>query len=182
VPGKTELVDLMFDTAMGSPPSLDAVAGTWRPKLESWARQIWAITLEHPWSLEVLTRLRLPGPNELGWMECGVRAFEETGLSGAAMLDALFVVVGQVRIAAQYAVVAPQSKSGMTPAQWAYGVGALLDEHGDAFPSLTSAVRAGAFSPGDDALAFGLRCALDGIQRIIDEQAPTAVKTTSPTW
>lgn len=171
VPGKSELVDLMFDTAMGSAPDLDVVPGGWRPKLEVWAREIWSLVLEHPWALEVLTRLRLPGPNELSWMECGVRALGETGLTGAALLDALFVIVGQVRIAAQYAVVVPQTRNGMTTEQWAAGLGALLHEHGGEFPAVMTATSAGAFDHAGDGLAFGLRCVLDGIDLLAAERA-----------
>ena len=45
VPGKDAMVDLMFDAAMGSPPSHDCVDGGWRPKIEQWALAMWLLLL-----------------------------------------------------------------------------------------------------------------------------------------
>src|SRR6266496_4469960 len=42
VPGKSELIDLMIDTAIGPPPDLSVIPGGWRPKLTVWARHTWA--------------------------------------------------------------------------------------------------------------------------------------------
>jgi len=169
VAGKTELVDLMFDIAMGPPPDLAAVEGGWRGRLAAWARAMWSVVAEHPWSLEVLMRLRVPGPNELAWMEHGVRALTETGLGGAAMLDSLFLIVGQIRIVAQYALVTPSSSAGggLTTAQWSGAVAQLLAEHPEDFPALAAATSAGAFAPTDDPLLFGLERVLDGIGLLV---------------
>jgi AcrR family transcriptional regulator len=167
VPGKSALVDLMFDTAMGTPADLDLVSGEWRARIEHWARGLWALMIAHPWSLEVLSRLRLPGPNELAWMECGVRALDETGLKGAALLDALVLIVGHVRTVAQYAVIVPEASGNLTTTQWAAGVHELLHRHASRFPALAAATDAGAFAPVDDPLAFGLERVLDGIALLV---------------
>jgi AcrR family transcriptional regulator len=161
VPGKTELVDLMFDTAMGPPPSLAGGVGGWRPKLERWTRALWSKVLRHPWALEVLTRLRVPGPNELAWMESGVAALAETRLSGPVMLDV------QIRGAAQYAVNPPESGHRMTAEQWADGVNALLQLHGRDFPALRAAVATGALQQSGDPLDFGLHCVLSGLETLV---------------
>lgn len=168
VPGKAELVHLMFDTAMGAPPDFSSRRGGWRAKLEAWGRALWSLLIEHPWALDVLTQLRLPGPNELAWMECGAHALADTGLTGAPVLDSLFLVVGQVRIVAQYAVVRPETSESLSTDEWARGVGALLDEHAAEFPALTTAMSAGAFAPVEDPLEFGLDRVLDGIQLLVD--------------
>jgi len=164
VPGRVELIDYMFDTAMGAPPELEQLSGGWRPRIERWARDLWARVMAHPWALEVLSRLRLPGPNELAWMESGTRALEESGLSAGARLDSLFLIVGQIRAVAQYAVAVPGASGALTTEQWARGVVALLGEHGAEFPALVAATAAGAFAPSDDPLAFGLGRVLDGIE------------------
>jgi AcrR family transcriptional regulator len=163
VPGRIELIDFMFDTAMGLPPALESVSGGWRPRIERWARELWMLVSEHPWSLEVLGRLRLPGPNELAWMESGTRVLTETGLSAASLLDSLFLIVGQIRIVAQYAVAVPDASGALSTLQWANGVTALLSEHATEFPSLAAATSAGAFAPTNDSLDFGLNRVLDGI-------------------
>lgn len=168
VDGKTALVDLMFDVGMGPPPDLEAIPGGWRAQVEQWARGIWATLIAHPWALDVLAELRLPGPNQLAWMECGVRALSHAGLAGAPLLDALFLVVGQVRTIAQYAVTGPGSRGGLTSEQWAAGVGALLHEHAARFPTLAAATAAGAFASEYDPLAFGLGRVLDGLHVLIN--------------
>src|SRR5712691_3973914 len=43
VPGKADLLDVMLDTVAGERTPLDDVAGGWRAKLESAARQDWAL-------------------------------------------------------------------------------------------------------------------------------------------
>jgi AcrR family transcriptional regulator len=167
VPGKSELVDLIFDTAMGLPPDLDTIAGGWRPKMERWARGLWDVAIAHPWTLDVLTRLRLLGPNEVAWMECGGRALADAGLDGAALFDALLLVVGHVRNVAQYAV-RPRGarvRSTLTNEQWIAGLAAVLAEHAERFPILLGATAAGAFAATDDAFDFGLQCVLDGLER-----------------
>jgi AcrR family transcriptional regulator len=179
VPGKTELVDLIFDTAMGTPPDLGAVGGGWRPRIETWARGLWAIGVAHPWALGVLARLRLFGPNELAWMECGARVLADAGLAGAPLLDALMLIVGHVRTVAQYTVVAaraPGAVGGLTTSQWAAGVGAVLNEHSAQFPTLVAAAAAGAFAPADDPLAFGLQRVLDGFEAVIPKNSRRRVK------
>jgi AcrR family transcriptional regulator len=173
VPGKTELVDLAFDTVMGAPPDLDAISGGWRPRIERWARGLWMIATEHPWTLDVLTRLRLFGPNELAWMECGARALAEGGLSGAPLVDALMLIVGQMRTVAQYAIVAPgagATKGALTSKQWTAGISAVLDEHAALFPTLAVATASGAFAPVDDPLAFGLDTVLGGIELLVGKR------------
>ena len=167
VPGKTELIDLMFDTAMGEPPDLAAIGGGWRPQIEHWARSLWDLVLAHPWALEVLLRLRLPGPNELAWMERGAHALAGARLTGAPLLDMLFLIVGQVRTVAQYAVAGPGVGERLGSADWAIGVSTLLADRAAQFPTLVAAAQAGAFGADSDPLAFGLARLLDGIERYV---------------
>ncbi|MBT2395027.1 hypothetical protein J7E89_03330 [Streptomyces sp. ISL-100] len=51
VPGKTELIDLMVDLAIGPPAPVAAIPGGWRPQLTEWARQCLTMYRRNPWIL-----------------------------------------------------------------------------------------------------------------------------------
>jgi AcrR family transcriptional regulator len=162
VPGKSELIDLMIDTAIGSPPDLSAIPGGWRPRLAEWARQTWTFFQQHPWFLAAAMR-RIMGPNQLGWLEQAVAALSGYGLVGQELLEAVLVVNGHVRSMAPFAAAQPETDA------WGEAIGALLAAHSDRFPALSAAIADGAFAPDgeDDALEFGLQRVLDGIEVLI---------------
>ena len=99
VPGKTELVALMLDAAVGEPPEPPRGVG-WRTALAAWARGTRDVFVHHPWTLPLVTGQRTMGPNELAWTEAALRAASATGLPTAALLDVLILVNGYVRGAA----------------------------------------------------------------------------------
>jgi AcrR family transcriptional regulator len=163
LPGKAELVELMFDTAMGPPPDLSAHDG-WRAKLRAWAVAISALIHRRPWGLEVLNQLRIMGPNELGWLEAALGALTGTGLEGDAALDAIFALTGHVRIAAQYSVRQPEGAGGVTPEAWSAAVAGTVRDKPRAYPALHAAIAAGAFENTDtEQLSAGVELILDGI-------------------
>src|SRR4051812_17689062 len=51
VPGKNELIDLMFDLAVAGPN--EGIEGTWRERLEQIAHESWWRYHRHPWLLEI---------------------------------------------------------------------------------------------------------------------------------
>ncbi|MER7013031.1 TetR/AcrR family transcriptional regulator C-terminal domain-containing protein [Saccharopolyspora sp. NPDC000359] len=159
VPGKAELVALMADLAMGEPPTLD---GTWRDRLDAWARALLPRFVQHPWVLEVTIGPRVPGPNELSWMEAAVAALSDTDLRGGERLDAVVVLVGHVRSIAQQAAATPgdnpEQQLGSTLAD-------LLRAHGDRYPAVTTALSD--TETPDQALDFGLARILDGLATLI---------------
>jgi AcrR family transcriptional regulator len=166
VPGKSELIDLMIDTAIGTPPDLSAIPGGWRPRLAEWARQTWTFFQQHPWFLAAAMR-RIMGPNQLGWLEQAVAALSGYGLVGQELLEAVLVVNGQVRSMAPFAATQPETDA------WGEAIGALLAAHSDRFPALSAAIADGAFAPDaeDDGLEFGLQRVLDGIEVLIKQRS-----------
>ncbi|WP_437667109.1 TetR/AcrR family transcriptional regulator [Sorangium sp. So ce1182] len=173
VPGKAELVDLMIDTAIGEPPALDGVAGGWRPKIEAWARHVWAAFHRHPWALGATGHPRLMGPNELGWLDSALGALSGTGLAPGERHDAFLVVLGHVRTAAHHAVErSRRQQGGVTDEAWGAFLVELVQKHGDRYPAVREAMSSGAFGPPEgDGLEFGLRCVLDGIGVLIAARA-----------
>jgi len=99
VPGKNELISLMLDAAIGEPPALAEDAG-WRATLADWARGTRDVFVRHPWTLPLVTGVRVMGPNELAWTESALRVLAASGLRPATLLDVLLLVNGYVRGAA----------------------------------------------------------------------------------
>ncbi len=172
VPGKRELVDLMIDVGLGPPPRLDGPARAWRKKLERWAQALWAVFHAHPWSLPATGRLRVMGPNELAWLEEGLRALAPTGLRPAERRAACLAVLSQVRGMAQFSVERQRGQKGLSAAQWRAATAELMHDHGERYPNLGAALDDR--GPEPDPLQFGLGCVLDGVERLIAARARRA--------
>ncbi|MGV9307169.1 TetR/AcrR family transcriptional regulator [Nonomuraea sp. NPDC003727] len=162
VPGKVELVALMVDLAIGEPPPPAAVGGCWRPTLDSWARQMYDRFRAHPWALEATVGARAFGPNELGWLEQATAALAGTGLAGSEILDTAATLAGHARMIAQQAAGTP---AGAPEQAMGDAMGAMLTGREERFPTLSAALADPAGK--DQALDFGLRCILDGVELLI---------------
>ena len=165
VRAKTDLVDLMVEGALGTCPPLDP-AQAWRDQLEGWALGIGRSFLAHPWSLAATTRLRVIGPNELGWMNNGVRILTQVGLEGEEAFDALLVVVGHVRTVAQFSFPAREGEHALSGPLWVRAMQEILERHGDDFAELRDVILHSTRDEStslEDAFLFGLRCILDGL-------------------
>ncbi|NGO68693.1 TetR/AcrR family transcriptional regulator [Streptomyces boncukensis] len=176
LPGKAQLVDLMTDGALGTPPALEEISGDWRAKLEVWARQLWHTYHRHPWLFELpVARPGTMGPNELSWLESAIRAFADTRLSGAEQLDAVFTLSGLIRSWTYRPSDLEDERKPLTTdvaEQWGSAVGELIEEHKDSYPALLAAMNTGGFDPEvGDGEEFGLRCVLDGIGVVVDQRS-----------
>ncbi len=168
VAAKDELLTLMVDTAIGAPPAAVHPANDWRTGLTSWAIGIRAAYRRHPWALRVPISGPPAGPNNIAWLEAGLRALAATPLSEQQKLSTILLLSGFVRneltLAADIA-----AGSATEPAVASYG--ALLARLADAnrFPALHRALAAGAFADDDDPDAefnFGLGRILDGVEKL----------------
>ncbi len=162
VPRKEELVDLMNDHALGSPPT--AGGGTWRVEIARWARAGLSRFQRRPWLLQTATR-RVPiGPNWLGWLDAGLRALEHSGLPPHEMIGAVMLVDGHVRATAAL------SSGAAATERWGRDFGQVLASVlGDPrYPALTQVATAKGFSRAPSTAAspfeFGLERILDGLE------------------
>jgi AcrR family transcriptional regulator len=163
VPGKSELIDLMIDTAVGEPPDLSAIPGGWRPKLAEWARLTWVVFQRHPWFLAEATQ-RIMGPNQLGFLETAVATLGRCGLTGEEIMASVLMVNGYVRSLAPFSGELAGASN-----EWGNAVGALIRQHADRFPALNAAIAEGAFGPSEfDDFEFGLQRVLDGLEVYIE--------------
>jgi AcrR family transcriptional regulator len=99
LPGKTELVALMVERAMGEPPPL--AGPDWRAALAEWCRLLLAGFVRHRWTLEATVGARPLGPHEVGWMESALTVLAGTPLTGGERLDAMVLLVGHARMLAE---------------------------------------------------------------------------------
>ncbi|WP_255953450.1 TetR/AcrR family transcriptional regulator [Streptomyces odontomachi] len=167
VPGKEELVALMVETGIGEPPSLADGSEGWRPKLDTWARQMFERFRRHPWVSEATVGARPIGPCEFGWMEQAVVALSGTGLDGGEKLDVAATLAGHVRSLSQQEAAVGEGAESVEGAMTA-GLGALVQDRMDRFPALKEAfASAVAHGSQDNALDFGLARILDGVELLV---------------
>jgi AcrR family transcriptional regulator len=164
VPGKTELVAVMSDLAMGAPPEHPALP--WREALSAWAMDLYTGFTRHPWLLQSTIGRRLLGPNELAWMERGVAALGDSGLRGGEQLDSILVITSHVRNIAQQSTTFPGHSVGLTEEEVTRSLAEILSTEAERFPSLTAALRTAAGSE-NQGLEFGLDRILDGLEQLI---------------
>jgi AcrR family transcriptional regulator len=172
VANKDELLLLMWDRAFGPPPGLPAPAG-WRKRLEHWAREHRASCLRHPWVLQMTVNGPPMGPGQLGWLDRGLQALEDTPLSEGDKANVVLLVsvyvLGQTRVTvdvtAAYEAGAQRGDTDLDE-DFALTLGELVDP--ERFPALARAYAGGAFSDPDEGLdedfTFGLERILDGVQ------------------
>ncbi|ONI79318.1 hypothetical protein ALI144C_26210 [Actinosynnema sp. ALI-1.44] len=168
VSGKSELLAVMIELAVGDPPDLRDVPGGWRDRLEEFVQRLAVVWQEHPWLPWATLGDRPMGPRELGWIESAVSALGGTGLSGTEQLDAVFILFGLVRNTQSMSTAGTQpwdADKKVTPTTQE-----LLRRYGDRFPALSTATAAANGSTRDNGRAFGLRRYFDGLEQLIDQR------------
>ncbi len=170
VPGKAELVALMIDTAIGDRPDLESVPGGWRDRLADWARQCLRLFVRHRWLIEATGGHRIMGPNELGWLDAALSVLADAGFPPVEQHDAFLLLNGHVRSVAQNMTGADRLRVD----EWSAALGERLRRHGDRYPALVAAMQGGGYSqPAAEPLEFGLRCLLDGLEKLLAETPGT---------
>ena len=195
VPAKTELIDLMLDTALGELPTAYPLDGGWRPAAEAWATAQWDWYQRHPWVLQISVARALLGPHELDSYEAQLRMFDGIGLTGPEMnwvVGSLASFVAGAATALAHARAAEQV-TGQSEDDWWYERSALLTEMGpsdweERYPTQMKLAAEHAFDqthrrPGDasgymerealDNFEFGLARLLDGIEAYVARRAGT---------
>lgn len=170
VPDKAALLALMVDEMISQTPLPHTRPGTWREKVETWAREDLASLRAHPWLIEV-TSGPFIGPHAFAWTDSAIRVFDDTGLSAEVAVAMVESVDALVRGHVAQVVVADRAEG------WA-------DPQGRSFASIqegylaTRRVEAGRFAAIEriqtplDAMAVferSLAWLLDGVERDIAE-------------
>ena len=153
VAGKDELVTRMLDRALGLAPEFEIP--DWRTGLETWAREMLAVLMRHPWGIDVPITGMLGTEAQLSWLDRGLQTLASTSLSEGDKAEALLLVNGYVFWGARLAFQVPDDIDGQ-----------FVPPDIGRFPWLQQAVRSGVFEddePMDAQFDRGLQRVLDGI-------------------
>lgn len=197
VPGKDDLLALMYDLALGPVPADPDPGAPLRARLERWCLDQLALIAVHPWLMEVPTVPRL-GPNQVAWLERGLAAVAASPLDPTARVDVVgalaLLVQSEGRVLA--AALRARTAAGVGPAAGDAGAvtadddpghPALLDWGGllrllvtpESHPAIAASLAVDGFGPpgddappGDEPLAGpGLGLMLDGIEQLVARAA-----------
>lgn len=180
VPSKAELVDLMFDRALGAMADPDETVTGWRARLAFIARQRWALVERHPWFLDLALHRPPLGPNVLRKADVVLSALDGMGLDTETaffVAQALQNYVAGAQQAARDARDA-ERQSGLTDEEWIELLRPVLEEHMDAsaYPALARRKdtphprRAASMAERTAHFEFGLERMLDGLEAYIQRR------------
>ncbi|MFI6028243.1 TetR/AcrR family transcriptional regulator [Amycolatopsis magusensis] len=179
VPGKAELMDVMFDLVQAETARPDEVEGDWRVKLELIARENLALYRRHPWLLHASHRSVL-GPRVIEKYEYELRALEGIGLTEIEMDSVLTLLIGHAQVSARgrAEISRVERASGLTEEQWWTQNAPLLEQVIDyrRYPvasrvgTAAGAAHHASYSP-EHAFEFGLARILDGIAVLVGGRA-----------
>lgn len=176
LPGKAELVDLMLDAVTGELPLLTELPGSWRSRLETWARAALASYQRHPWVLQVGTAHPPMGPAEVTWSDSAFRALSGLGLTDHETVATVNAIEGFVRGTAHRAVDAARvaHDTGLGDQEWYDSRAPLLERMitPERFPTITRLHHSGIFEQPADAFEFGLARLLDGLELLLASRGP----------
>jgi len=185
VPGKTELLDLMYDRVLAELPTTYDLSAGWRPALTAWAHDGLAFYIRHPWVLRISQARPVLGPNEFRGLDTLLRILAETGLDAQVRRGIVTTVYDLVRGAARTiaeARLAPQL-TGMSENEWWLARSSMLQQlapdFAERYPLLHELESQGAYEQPDDGLPYlesearrsfetGLTLFLNGIDSAID--------------
>jgi AcrR family transcriptional regulator len=173
VGSKDELLALMVDAALGDPPPAPDGEG-WRDGLARWAWTYHDALRRHPWVLRIPISGPPVTPNQVAWLEEGLAALRDSGLTEPEKLSVILLLSGFVRneatLAADIAAAVAASGREVMPG-WAQTLAHVTDA--ERFPALHAALASEAFEQDDDMddeFVFGLARILDGVAALIAER------------
>ncbi|MGW6705804.1 TetR/AcrR family transcriptional regulator C-terminal domain-containing protein [Streptomyces sp. NPDC054956] len=172
VPGKAELLDLMLDAAyLAMERGAPGPAESWRERITRVADDNRALLLRHPWIAELSVTRPPLGPGLIGKYEHELAAFDGIGLGDVEMDAALTHLLGFVHANALAAADTAAHNARQSDQEWWEASAPVLERAMDPerYP-LAGRVggTVGAYDP-ETIWAFGLRCVLDGIARLVEK-------------
>jgi AcrR family transcriptional regulator len=177
VSAKDELIALMVDEALGTPPELPAPGEDWRAALAHWAWANLDVYRAHPWIVHVPISGPPLMPNGVAWLEHGLRCMAGTQLAEDEKVGVVLVVSALVRSNAQLEVQLDAAMRASASEAVGASYGPLLARLTDPerFPALHAAIEARAFDDDESdednlAFVFGMERILDGIEAFLRDR------------
>ena len=175
VDSKDDLYAVMLEEAFGEAPEADA-GQDWRGRITAWAEAFRDSLRQHPWILQVPVSEPPLSPNQLGWMESALQAFDGTPLSPQDRLSSMLLVNIYVRGTTQLTAGMHTDPDAAREADRLYTERLAQLATPDRFPGIAATLEqppsegyAGDFDAAE--FTFGLDTVLDGIQTLIDRRS-----------
>lgn len=155
VPGKNELLDLMYDRVHAELPTHYPVTDGWRAAARAWTRDVGELFLRHPWALQISYARPVLGPHEQAMLETLVEILRHTRLGAPVLRRSVSALLHLVRGAAQTRVDAraAATATGIPSALWwrtrAPQLPRVAPDFAQRFPHSTWLAQAGAPVAGD---------------------------------
>jgi AcrR family transcriptional regulator len=177
VAAKEELLALMMDAPLGSPPEL--VEGEdWRAGLTRWAHAERKIMLANPWVLHIPISAQPVTPNQIAWLEGALRCLGDTALAGGEKMSVVLLVSGfvwrEAMLTSDLIAAAKANDALARVPNSAYDsfLVSVIDEV--RFPALSAVIAEGTMDQPwdvDGEFTFGLTRVLDGIEALVRSRA-----------
>ena len=162
VSAKDDLIVLMNDEGFGDPPDHDPIDENWRAGLRHWSRSVMTTYRRHPWLLDIPIDGVPIMPNNLAWLDWGLRILAPAEMVATHAVAAVLMVSGLAR---WRAIIERSTTSG----RYAEAERLVFTElvTAERYPGLAAAIREGGLSDEevDDPFDFALERALDGLER-----------------
>ncbi|QXJ19731.1 TetR/AcrR family transcriptional regulator C-terminal domain-containing protein [Actinomadura graeca] len=184
VPGKGELVDLMYDRALAELPSGYDPGEGWRAAVTAWAEDSWAFYLRHPWMLQVSQARPVLGPNEYRALETLLNVLSGTGLGARDVRHAVSTLSNVVRGSAQIVAESREAvrATGRSEEEWWYSrtevLQSIAPDFAERFPATVRLDTEAPPEPAAEDVSYlehaartafegGLALVLDGIEAAV---------------
>ncbi|MDX5574363.1 TetR/AcrR family transcriptional regulator C-terminal domain-containing protein [Streptomyces sp. ID01-9D] len=186
VPGKAELLDLMFDRVLGEPFAArpDEPPADWREAVDRMARGHLDTLRRHPWLLKINQARTVLGPSALRGLELSLTSLRTMGLRDPELIGVIITVnsfvEGLARTRADEAEAVAQtglSDEEFWDNQRPYLERAMLS---GAYPMMAG-MSEDTFSPEFDHFEFGLRRLIAGFEALVTERAAESTSETAET-
>lgn len=171
VESREDLVILMVDSALGTPPGSILDTDAWRERVRRWAVAISARYTRHPWLVDAPIAGFIATPNRALWLEYILQSLQPTGLSLRQMLEAALLIDGHARnVASLTRAVDAQDETQDFTGPW---LASLLTQ--ERFPMLSQVLSLRELDEGSARdLEFGLGRIIDGIGALAAAKKPSA--------
>ena len=172
VTNKDELLQLMWNASADGVLEFELEGESWRSRLHGWAMAQREAIARNVWIVQMPMATPPLAPNSLTWMERGLEALDDTGLSDGDKMRVLGLIASHALIDARMAFDAQQAMgAGAKPVDYTAVLRDVVEE--ERFPRLHRMAWSGEADepePGGDPFAeyrFDLEVMLDGIEALI---------------
>ena len=164
VTAKDDLLVLMNEEGIGLPPDHDVIDDDWRTGLQRWLTALKNTYEAHPWLVDIpITGIPVT-PNNLAWLDWGLRILQVTSLTQSQAVAIVLLLSGMSR----WEATITRASAGSEQAGEQLVLRDLVTE--TRYPGLFAAVIGGAFDPADetDPFVFSTARVLDGVADYVE--------------